>query len=307
MDSLVNLVRGMSLTDCREDDQMVNSGYQGMLTNQMPPLERVDDEVDADGKQTTRMKEMTEKGLQYKLDKLREGRSKLHSNLIRKSGMIEELTYSWVNAAAVREEMDHFNDVLKLFMEVHGEYQELLCEEDLPTDTECFEEFDEKVFSFKHKLFKWMKEGELNDKEEVKSQKSVCSSKSKSSSGSSKSGSSRRSKCSTEEKVINEKIKVAELITEANYAEQKMKMEYEQKRLEMEEKVAIAKARAKVLDDLTTDEQKEQPHVKTEMKKSDYNKNKGINLKEDYEEFISGKKFHTTKFNSFNKNVLDEN
>ena len=69
MDSLVNLVRGMSLTDCREDDQMVNSGYQGMLTNQMPPLERVDDEVDADGKQTTRMKEMTEKGLQYKLYK----------------------------------------------------------------------------------------------------------------------------------------------------------------------------------------------------------------------------------------------
>ena len=99
--------------------------------------------------------------------------------------MIEELTYSWVNAAAVRKEMDQFNDVLKLFTKVHGEYQELLCE-DLPTDTEWFEEFDKKVFSFKHKLFKWMKEGELNDKEEVKSQKSVCSSKSKSSSGSSK-------------------------------------------------------------------------------------------------------------------------
>ena len=94
MDSLVNLVRGMSLTDCREDDQMVNSGYQGMLTNQMPPLKREDDEVDADGKQATRMKKMTEKGLQYKLDQLRERRSKLHSKLIRKSGMIEELTYS---------------------------------------------------------------------------------------------------------------------------------------------------------------------------------------------------------------------
>ena len=304
--SLTDCHRGMSLTDCREDDQMVNSSYQGMLTNQMPPLKRVDDEVDADGKQTTRMKKMT-KGLQYKLDQLRERRSKLHSKLIRKSGMIEELTYSWVNAAAVREEMDQFNDVLKLFTKVHREYQELLCEEDLPTDTEWFEEFDEKVFSFKHKLFKWMKEGELNDKEEVKSHKSVCSSKSKSSSGSPKSGSSRRSKCSIEEKVIDEKIKVTELITEANYVEQKMKMEYEKKRLEMEEKVAIAKARAKVLDDLTTDEQKEQPHVKTEMKKSDDNKNKGINLKEDYEEFITGKKFHTTKFNSFTKNVLDEN
>ena len=170
--------------------------------------------------------------------------------------------------------MDQFNDVLKLFTKVHGEYLELLCEEDLPTDTEWFEEFDEKVFSFTHKLFKWMKEGELNDKEEVKSQKSVCSSKSKSSSGSSKSGSSRRSKCSIEEKVINEKIKVAELITEANYAEQKMKMEYKKKRLEMEEKVAIAKARAKVLDDLTTDEQKERPHVKTETEKSYDNKNR---------------------------------
>ena len=59
--SLTDCHRGMSLTDCREDDQMVNSSYQGMLTNQMPPLKRVDDEVDADGKQTTRMKKMTKR------------------------------------------------------------------------------------------------------------------------------------------------------------------------------------------------------------------------------------------------------
>ena len=30
--------------------------------------------------------------------------------------MIDEMTYSWVNATAIREEMDQFNDTIMLFM-----------------------------------------------------------------------------------------------------------------------------------------------------------------------------------------------
>ena len=37
--------------------------------------------------------------------------------------MIEEMTYSKVNATAIREEMDQFNDTVKLFMSAHEEYQ----------------------------------------------------------------------------------------------------------------------------------------------------------------------------------------
>ena len=38
------------------------------------------------------------------------------------------------------------------------------------------------------------------------------------------------------------------MIAKSNFTGQKLKMEYEAKRLEMEEKVAKAKARAKILD-----------------------------------------------------------
>ena len=61
--------------------------------------------------------------MQYRLKLLREKRSKLHGKLLRKSSMIEEMTYSKVNATAIREEMDQFNDTVKLFMSAHEEYQ----------------------------------------------------------------------------------------------------------------------------------------------------------------------------------------
>ena len=72
------------------------------------------------------------------------------------------------------------------------------------------------------------------------------SSKSRSSKSSSSRNASSRS--SIQDKAIEEKIKVAELIAESNFTEQKLKIEYEAKRLEMEEKVAKSQARAKVLD-----------------------------------------------------------
>ena len=54
-------------------------------------------------------------------------------------------------------------------------------------------------------------------------------------------------KVTKEERAIEENIRLNEVIAEANYADQKMKMEYDRKKLEMEERVAKAKARAEVL------------------------------------------------------------
>ena len=124
-----------------------------------------------------------------------------------------------------------FNDMLKLLTVVNDEYQHLLTEDELLANCQWFEEQVERIFSFKHKIIKWLKEAELN-KEEVGSRTSKSSSKSSTSNN----GSSRSS---IKDKAIEEKIKVAELI---------VKMEYEAKRLEMEEKVVIVQARAKVLD-----------------------------------------------------------
>ena len=73
--------------------------------------------------------------------------------------MIDAMTYSWVNATAIREEMDQFNDTIKLFMSTHEEYQSLLTDEEQAANSEWYDQFD--VFSFNHKIVKWLKEAEL--------------------------------------------------------------------------------------------------------------------------------------------------
>ena len=131
--------------------------------------------------------------------------------------------------------------MLKLLTAVNDEYQRLFREDELLTDSQCFEEQDERIFSFKHKIIKWMKEVELN-KEELGSRKSLGSRSNKSRSSKSSISSNGSSRSSIKDKAIEEKIKVADLIAESNFTEQKLKMEYEAKRLELEEKVAKAQA-----------------------------------------------------------------
>ena len=129
--------------------------------------------------------------------------------------------------------MDQFNDTIKLFISTHEGNQSLLTNEEQAVDREWYDQFDENVFNFKHVMVKWLKEAELNY-DEVKSRISykVGSSRSfkcGSSKSSSKSGNSRDSKISMEERAIEENIRLAEVIPEANYPEQKIKMEYDRK------------------------------------------------------------------------------
>ena len=136
-------------------------------------------------------------------------------------------------------------------MSTHEEYQSLLTNEEYASHSERYDQFDEKVFSFKRKMVTWLKEADMNN-EEVKSRMSCKSGSSRScksgnSKSSSKSGNSIGSKVSMEERLIEENIRLAEVIAEANYADQKIKMEYDGKKIEIEEKVAKAKARAKLL------------------------------------------------------------
>ena len=93
-------------------------------------------------------------------------------------------------------------------MSTHEEYQSLLPNEEQAADSEWYDQFDE-VFSFKHKMVKWLKEAELN--EEVKSRMSYKlgssrSCKSGSSKSSPKSGNSIGSEVTMEERTIEENI-----------------------------------------------------------------------------------------------------
>ena len=52
--------------------------------------------------------------------------------------------------------------MLNLLTVVNDEYQHLLTEDELLANCQWFEEQVERIFSFKHKIIKWLKEAELN-------------------------------------------------------------------------------------------------------------------------------------------------
>ena len=145
----------MSTKDCQDGDQRATEfDNEDASMNNMPDLWK-SDVVNADvTKRIQRATKLSEKGFQNRLELLRERKSKLHRKSLRKSNMIDEMTYSWVNATAVREEMDQFSDTIKLFMSANEKYLSLLADKEHAADSECYDQFDEKVFSFKHNMAK---------------------------------------------------------------------------------------------------------------------------------------------------------
>ena len=126
---------------------------------------------------------------------------------------MNDMLYSFANAFAVAEEIEQFNDMLKLL--ANDEYQHLLTDDELLADSQWFEKQHERIFSFKHKIIKWLKEAELK-KEEVGSRNSVGSRSSKSRNSKSSRSSNVSSRSVMKDKAIEEKIKVAKLIVESN-------------------------------------------------------------------------------------------
>ena len=66
-----------------------------------------------------RSRKLTMKGLLHKKKTLREGKRKINSRLIRKYGTIEDLLCSSTNKVAVEEEMNQFNDLLKILIDMY--------------------------------------------------------------------------------------------------------------------------------------------------------------------------------------------
>ena len=60
---------------------------------------------------------------------------------------MNDMLYSFTNASASAEEMEQFNDVLKLLTAVNDEYQHLLTEDDFLADSQWFKEQDERIFN----------------------------------------------------------------------------------------------------------------------------------------------------------------
>ena len=128
-----------------------------------------------------------------------------------------------------------------------------LLSEDLHKGEEnWFEEVDEVVFTQKHKMYNWMREAENDNKSNRSSKSSKRSSdrSSKKSSHSSKSKSSEGSsgKASLEQRALEGKLKIAELLAEASFTEEKHTAILNAEKLRQSEELAKVKARTQVLD-----------------------------------------------------------
>ena len=132
-------------------------------------------------------------------------------------------------------------------LEVHEEYHQLIEDKDKQEEDEVwFDKLDKNVCIFKHKVHKWLKQGEESLKRE--SQKLLLGRKSHSSRSSSKFSESRSSNVSTKAIVIANRIGIAELKADASFVQRRHATEYEREALRIQEQMTKAEARAKVFE-----------------------------------------------------------
>ena len=144
---------------------------------------------------------------------LEKKRAKLVSRLLRKSSEIDDLMYSYQNSITVKEELSQLNDTFTMLVDIHEEFEKI---EKEYTDDIWFDDIDQKLFSFKHKVHNWLKKEDKEHKREHSSRSSTRSSFSKSNS-------------STREKAVEEKLRVPELIAEASFMRKREIMNIELK------------------------------------------------------------------------------
>ena len=145
---------------------------------------------------------------------------------------LEDLFCSSTNQLAVEEEMSQFNDLLKMLIDVHQDYNQLLDDDEREKDDDWFDEIDTQACSFKRKLHCWFRETTQKTNSSKSSSRSGKSISDKGSGNSRVSKSSHRSrsskdKKSTKEKEIEERVKLAELMAESSLLQEKQVIQKE--------------------------------------------------------------------------------
>ena len=166
-------------------------------------------QMDANHSRIRRTRSLTEKGSRYQADTLLEKRKKAISRMQRKAKAIDDLLCSAGNQVAVREERDQYSDLFKLVTNHHEEYCKLLDVENQQHEERWFDDLDQDVFNFKHRVHSWLKEPAQKSSRGSRCSSSGKRSTSSRSSASNKSSGSSRS--STKLKLLEEKARIAEL------------------------------------------------------------------------------------------------
>ena len=125
-------------------------------------------------------------------------------------------------------------------------------EEEINNSGQWLDEVDEMIFNFKRKVHSWLKETNEDDRcsKALSKAKSHSSRSSRRRSKTNSSGSSKSDK-------IERKVKLAELLAQEAFFEKCQQVENEAQRLRMQEKLAKARARAKILENVGLGEEKE--------------------------------------------------
>ena len=100
---------------------------------------------------------MREKGRNYQVKLLLEKRTKVMARLQRKARTTEDLLYSATNHVAVKEELEQYSDIFKM-LSTYEEYCELVDADDQKHQVNWFDDLDQDVFNFKHKIHYWLEE-----------------------------------------------------------------------------------------------------------------------------------------------------
>ena len=145
--------------------------------------------------------------------------------------------------------MQQLDDIFKVMLDVQKEYHYLLPTEEQERDEEWFDKADHNICIFKQKTYCWIKDGELKRKANLSSRRSHVSGGSGRSSSKHSSKFSRNIKSSREERAVAEKIKVAELMAEAKYMEERQSLVFQTERLKVAEEMAKTKTRVQILEE----------------------------------------------------------
>ena len=177
LEQLVDLVKRMSVQDLYNQKNVqletgaVASEHHGdNETEGIKPMEfhikAVDEDasgsnqVDIAVSRPSRTRQLTEKGRKYQAELVLEKRTKAMTRLQRKARVIDDLLYSTTNYVAVKEELEQYSHIFKLLSTYHEEYCKLGGADDQKHHMNWFDDFDQDVFSFKHKIHNWLKESD---------------------------------------------------------------------------------------------------------------------------------------------------
>ena len=127
--------------------------------------------------QWKRQPKMKETGRKSRLSTLENKSTKQVPRLLRKSSEIDYFMYSYQNSIFFEKQLTQLNDVLKMLVDIYEVFEQIDKEY---TDDIWLEYIDKIVFSFKHKVHKWLKGEKKKHKRDHSSRSSARSSSSKS-------------------------------------------------------------------------------------------------------------------------------